>query len=62
MDSSSLPSIMKGVGGCVVGINHHYSQLLFGGEEGEVLGVLQKYKDMRWHSEAYTFRNYFCLN
>ena len=34
MDSSSLSSIMKGVGGCVVGyeftrfaIDHHYSEL-----------------------------------
>ena len=46
MDSSSLSSIMKGVGGCVVGYEitpflHRPSlqQVVFGGEKGEDLGV-----------------------
>ena len=43
MDSSSLSSIMKGVGGCVVG--YEFTRfvptiIIFGGEEGEGLGVL----------------------
>ena len=46
MDSSSLSSIMKGVGGCVVGyeFTRFASTIItasyFGGEEGEGLGVL----------------------
>ena len=46
MDSSGLSSIMKGIGGCVVGYEftcfHRPSlqRVIFGGEECEVLGVL----------------------
>ena len=46
MDSSSLSSIMKGVGGCVLAMNlpvlHRplLQRVIFGGEEGDGLGVL----------------------
>ena len=44
MDSSSLSSIMKGVGGCVGGYLFtrfaSLQRLIFGGEEDEGLGVL----------------------
>ena len=46
MDSSGLSSIMKGIGGCVVGCEFTFlhrpslQRVIFGGEECEVLGVL----------------------